>query len=378
MTKDRKVLYTASLLLVAVLLGVLFIPRSLIRSIAAAISAAAAVAIYFLIKKRSIHSINKQQVLLLTSVAGVLYLVIYYLTGIEFGFYRARTPLSVPTFLNYILPIAVIIISTEVIRSVLMAQKNKLSSVCSFIAGVLSELIIGAGLSGNITFNRFMDIVGMTLLPAIAANVLYHYLSENYGAYPSIVYRLITSLYLYLIPVYPATPDSMVALANLLVPIIMLVFVNSLYENKQREKAIKSGKNKWVGIAAIALSVSLMISLVMLISCKFRFGTLVIATDSMTGEINKGDAVVFEKYDGQIITEGQVVVFRDGNSLIVHRVVEIQRIDGSNRYFTKGDANEDRDSGYITDGDIESVVLFKVSYVGYPSIWMRDLFKNNR
>ena len=375
MTKDRKVLYASSLLWVAVLLGALFIPRSFIRSIAAAISAAAAVVIFFLIKKRRIYSINKRQVLLLVSVSGVLYLVLYYLTGIEFGYYRSSTLFSASTFLKYILPITIIIISTEVIRSVLLAQKNKLSSLCSFIAGVLSELIIGAGLSGSINFNRFMDIVALTLLPAVTANVLYHYLSKNYGVYPSAVYRLITSLYLYLIPVYPATPDSLVALASILVPLLVLGFVKSLYENKQQKRAVEIKKNKWIEITAIVISIILMISIVMLISCKFRFGTLVVATESMTGEINKGDAVVFEKYDEQIIKEGQIVVFRDGKSLIVHRVVEIQRIDGSNRYFTKGDANEDRDNGYITDGDIESIVLFKVSYVGYPSLWIRGIFK---
>lgn len=374
MTKDRKVLYTASLILVAVFLGVLFIPRSLIRSIAAAISAAAAVAIFFIIKKRAIYSINKQQVLLLTSVAGVLYLVAYYLTGIEYGFYRVRTPFSVATFFKFVLPIAVIIISTEIIRSILLAQKNKLSSTCSFIACILSELIIGAGLTGSIRFDRFMDIVALTLLPAVAANVLYHFLSKHYGAYPGIAYRLITSLYIYFLPVAPSTHDALVSLANLLVPLLILIFVKSLYENKQRAKAIKSGKKKWIEITVILLTVSLMISLVMLISCKFRYGTLVVATESMTGKINKGDAVVFERYDEQIISEGQVIVFRDGDNLVVHRVVEIQRIDGSNRYFTKGDANEDRDSGYITDSDIASLVLFKVSYVGYPSIWIRSIF----
>lgn len=376
MTKDRKVLYTSSLILVAVLLGVLFMPRSLIRSIAAAISAAAAVAVYFLIKKRSILSINKKQVLLLMSVMGVLYVVIYYLTGVGFGFHRSATPFSVPTFLNYILPITAIIISIEVIRSVLLVQGSRLAFVCAYIAGVASELIIGSGLAGSINFNRFMDIVGLTLLPAIAANLLYHYLSARYGAYPNIVYRLITSLYLYLIPICPSTPDSLFAFANLLVPIIIYVFIKSLYANKHKEKAVKAGKHSWIGIAATVLSISIMISIVMLISCQFRFGTLVIATDSMTGEINKGDAVVFEKYDGQIINEGQVVVFRDGKSLIVHRVVGIDRIDGVNRYITKGDANEDIDNGYITDADIESLVLFKVAYVGYPSIWIREIFNN--
>lgn len=375
MTRDRKVLYIASLLFTAVLLGMLFVPRSLIRSIAAAISAAAAVAIFFLIKKRSILSINKQQVLLLTSVSGVLYLVLYYVTGMEFGFHRAGTPFSVASFFSYILPITVIIISTEITRSVLLAQNNKLVSLCAFIACVTSELIIGSGLSGIITFNRFMDLVGLTLLPAIISNVLYHYLSRNYGAYPNIAYRLITALYIYFLPVVPSTPDSLVALANLLVPIAIYLFIKSLYHSKQQGRALeKSAKNKWLSYAITAVAILLMVSLVMLISCQFKYRTIVIATKSMTGELNRGDALIFERYDDQILKEDQIIVFKSDDHLVVHRIVGIERINGQNRYYTKGDANEDRDDGFITDGNIEGVALFKVSYVGYPSIWMRDIF----
>ena len=375
MTRDRKVLYTASLLLVAVLLGVLFVPRSMIRSIAAAISAAAAVAIYFAIKKRSILSINKKQVLLLMSVMGVLYVVIYYLTGIGFGFYRSLTPFSVPNFFKYVLPIAVIIVSIEVIRSVFLAQKNKLSTVCAYVIGIMSELAIGAGLAGNFTFNRFMDIVGMILLPAAVSNLLYHYLSAHYGAYPNIVYRLITALYMYVIPVRPSTPDSLVAFASLFVPLVIYVFIKALYANKYIGREPRSRRYRWVGYLSFGATVAFMISLVMLISCQFRYGALVIATESMTGEINKGDAVVYEEYDGQLIKEDQVIIYRNGESLVVHRVDGMENINGVTRYYTKGDANEERDDGYITAGNIEGVVLFKVSYVGYPSIWMRNIFK---
>ena len=34
----------------------------------------------------------------------------------------------------------------------------------------------------------------------------------------------------------------------------------------------------------------------MLISCKFKFGVLVIGSGSMTGTINKGDIVLYETY----------------------------------------------------------------------------------
>ena len=117
-----------------------------------------------------------------------------------------------------------------------------------------------------------------------------------------------------------------------------------------------------------------MVSIVMLISCQFRYGILVIATESMTGEVDKGDAVVYEQYDDQIISEGDIIIFKDGDSLVVHRVVKIERINNVNRYYTKGDANTFIDAGYRTDSNIIGVTHFKIKYIGYPSIWIRSLF----
>ena len=366
-------LYTVCALLVLALLPALFIPIAHIRIIAAVLCAVSAVVVSVFVKKRSILSIRKEQVLLLMTVIGALYIMLYYLTGIEFGFYSSLVKLSVTSFFKYILPISVIIISIEVIRSVLLAQKSKVSDVLSYVACLVAELLIAAGFAGNFSFTRFMDIVGLTLFPAVTANLLYHYLSRRYGIWPNVVFRLITTLYTYVVPIYPATPDSLFAFAKLLVPLVIYVFISSLYEQRKKY-ATEINKSKWRH-AVTAVLLVFMISIVMLISCQFRYGALVIATESMTGEINKGDAIVYEEYDEQIVNEGEVIVFRKNDKLIVHRVVEIQRIDGRNRYFTQGDANDERDSGYITDGQIEGVVLFKIAYIGYPSIWIRSVFK---
>ena len=37
--------------------------------------------------------------------------------------------------------------------------------------------------------------------------------------------------------------------------------------------------------------------LIMLISCQFTYGIMVIGSKSMTGTLNKGDAIIFEKYE---------------------------------------------------------------------------------
>ena len=114
----------------------------------------------------------------------------------------------------------------------------------------------------------------------------------------------------------------------------------------------------------------------MLISNQFYYGSLVIATDSMTGEINKGDMIIYERYEDQLVIEGQVIVFEKNKSVIVHRVADIKIINGETRYYTKGDANEDLDTGYITDSNIIGLVNYKIPFLGYPTIWVRSLFKH--
>ena len=61
--------------------------------------------------------------------------------------------------------------------------------------------------------------------------------------------------------------------------------------------------------------------------------------------------------------------------MIVHRVIDIQIINGTTRYYTKGDANEDADAGYITDDAIVGLANHKLPVLGYPTLWMRSLFK---
>ena len=63
------------------------------------------------------------------------------------------------------------------------------------------------------------------------------------------------------------------------------------------------------------------------------------------------------------------------NEKVIHRVIEIDYIDGKTRYYTKGDANEEKDDGYILDSQIIGLTNYKLSYLGYPTLWIHDIFK---
>lgn len=372
MQRDKKLLYTSSITLVVVLLGALFLPRNNGRIITALLLVISAVVIFFLIKKRPILSINKKTVFFIMVAMGAVCLVLYYLTGVHFGFYKSSTPLTIGSFFQNILPIATIIITIEFIRYILLAQNAKFMGMLAYIAGVISEVLVFSTLDYLTTFNRFMDAVGLYLFPALTANLLFNFLAKRYGFLPGIAYRLLMTLYSYILPVYPQTPDVLFSFAKLLIPLIIYVFLNALYaKGKHYEKP----KSRIMGMISMGLAALFMISIVLLISGEFRYRLIIIATESMTGELNKGDAIVYKEYDDYYIQEQDILVFLQGDRRIVHRVIEIERINGANRYYTKGDANSDMDDGYITDADIEGVVLFKIPYFGHLSLWMRDIFK---
>lgn len=94
----------------------------------------------------------------------------------------------------------------------------------------------------------------------------------------------------------------------------------------------------------------------------------------MAGSINKGDAIFFEQYRGQKLEEGQVIVFLKDNVQTIHRIDDIQILNGETIYYTKGDNNQQKDEGYRIEQDIKGIVKFRLLYIGWPTVWLNQLF----
>lgn len=373
MNRDKWILYTVSSVLPLALLGMLFLPYDLAKPVVAAWLVIAALAASLLIKKRSIPSMYAHQILGLMTLIAVVSVTVYYLLGATFGFYHSLIPLSFSLVLESMLPITLAVLATERLRTVMLAQENRAAKLSMYISGVLAEAGLLAGFSTIYHFNSFMDAVGQTLLPSLIAHGLYQYLSVRYGMWSVAVYRLIMLLYPYVIAYVPAVPDALTAFLKMLLPIVIYLFIGGLYEKKQRRALKKSTKWQY-GVSALVILLSA--CMVMLVSGQFRYGILVIATGSMSGELNQGDAAFYERYEDQTIKKGQVIVFEKNDVKVVHRVVDIQHINGETQYITKGDANDVNDDGYVTDTDIVGLVGIKLPYVGFPTIWLRELVSN--
>ena len=376
MFSDKKLSYIFSLgTLAALLLLFLFSPPLVGRIGAALCLLAAGVAATRFLKKRNIPSVNRQRVWLVMLASALLYITLYYLVGVRFGFYQNDYGLRTQVILRYLLPIGGIIFFGEVLRHVLLSQQKKGVTLLAYFIGLAGEVLTFTTLHGVGFYSTLMDLLGKTLFPAVVAHLLYQYLSKRYGIWPSVTFRLITVLTPYAIPFSPDIPPVMAALVALLLPLLLYWFIDILFEHKK--KYALQRRPRWVRTlrtVASLLVLVLMLGTALVISNRFHYGTYIIATSSMETEISPGDAVLYERWEGEFIAVGEILVFEREGTVVVHRIVDAHIVNGEYRYYTKGDANKEMDEGYVTHNQVIGVVRAKVAFIGSPVLWARRLF----
>ena len=181
-----------------------------------------------------------------------------------------------------------------------------------------------------------------------------------------------TILYAYLLPYIPNVYIFFRSFLRMLYPYIMYLVFEYTYSKSNRAVAYKDKSKNVISTFVVIVFMSLLIGL---ISCRFEYGVLVIGSGSMAGSIDKGDAVIYKQYHSEQLEKGDVIIFLRDNIKVVHRIVNIEIINDEVRFFTKGDANAAVDDGYITKDNVIGKTKIKVKYLGYPTLWLRDIFK---
>ena len=113
-----------------------------------------------------------------------------------------------------------------------------------------------------------------------------------------------------------------------------------------------------------------------MISCKFKYGALVIGSGSMTGTINKGDMIIYEsiEVEKENVEINDIIVFKYEGVRVIHRVIDKKDSGSGMRYYTKGDANPNEDTGYRTDLDIIGKVKMRLPYLGQLTVMLNEMF----
>lgn len=327
--------------------------------------------IFFKFRKDKTYA--KIQVTITMLLIGIVQIVLYLLTGFLEGFSKNAISMSFNRFLTVILPIILILVVIELLRYMISVkfEKNNLIRILSITMFVLFDVTL---FGSNVNFNSLdsvLEFLGITFFPSLVSNIVFDDMVVKYGYKPILVYRLLTTLCYYMLPIVPNMYILFRAIARIVIPLIFYFILSYMYDRVTFQEALKV-KPK-ISISSIIILI-LVIIMAGLISCEFRYGILTIGSGSMTGTLNKGDIAFFEKFNGQELEIGDIIIFKRGKRNIVHRITQVGLFNDEYVYITKGDKNKVEDNGYVYQKDIQGIVHYRIKYIGYPSIWIRNLF----
>ena len=100
----------------------------------------------------------------------------------------------------------------------------------------------------------------------------------------------------------------------------------------------------------------------------FGYSVLIIASPSMTGSIEAGDAIIIKKSDSYAV--GDVITYfpTDESFSVTHRIVRTE----GDKFYTKGDANQSEDPDPVLIEQIAGKVAVKLDKVGYFIEWLKS------
>ncbi len=103
---------------------------------------------------------------------------------------------------------------------------------------------------------------------------------------------------------------------------------------------------------------------------------LIVLTDSMDPKIKSGDVIICQEIDGEDVREGFVIAFFDpaskNDTVVTHRVVDIEEKDGILYFQTKGDANNDVDKIWVAETALIGVWKgFRLPLIGHIALFMQ-------
>ena len=300
----------------------------------------------------------------------IIYFILFYLLGLVVGLSRTSNYMTLYGINTFIIPTLFYSILREIFRYNMLCKSDG-SKICTVMVILLFIIFELCYKSFPLRFNSQYDIlkyVALTLLPVIAKNLSYTYISKKMGFKPIIIFDLIFSLYPYLIPILPNPSVYIMSVICILVPVVFAFRIVRFFEYK-KDNVLPSNYHK-KKFSGILLPVITIFAMVYIYSGYFRFYAVAIASGSMEPKIHIGDVVIIDqKFKKNDLKKGTIIAFKHNDVIVVHRIYKKIKLDGNDVYYTKGDANNHIDNFLTEEKAILGTVESKIPVIGYPTVW---------
>lgn len=301
----------------------------------------------------------------------MIYFILSYLLGLYTGFYRGIYSYQLIDIIKNVSPFIVLIISLEIVRYILLKNNpTKIQIILFIILMVILNVCIGIDSNSFRNAEQIFLFLSLILLPCIARECLYTYITYHINYMPSIIFRIIVELYIFVVPIMPDLGNYLSTIFGTFLPYIVYKQIKKKIDyNEKYPIYAKKSFNTFLGIT---ISVFLLI-MVILVSGIFNYKLIAIASNSMSPIYNRGDAIIYEKTKAEDVKEGDILAFKYNNVIITHRVMKINEENGKHIFLTKGDNNDRIDNFEIKDENVLGVVKNVIKFIAYPTIWISEL-----
>ena len=301
------------------------------------------------------------------------FMLIIYGLGIVLGFSQGYVYHNIYDFIKNIGVVVAINIEIELLRYMIVKNSFKkkttliIYTILSIIINILLEINIATLASAEDKFIFLSTII----FPIMAEEALCSYMTYKISMLPSLLYKLVIKLYMYILPIFPDLGNYMYSVVNIVLPFAIYSILNKIVIRYEKEKKELRRVNRVV--FTIPLTVFLVV-LVLLISGVFKYKLIAIASDSMSPVYRRGDAVIYEKIDVKKLEVGDILAFRKNNIVITHRIVKIWKQNDRYYFTTKGDNNNSVDSFKTSEDLVLGRVVSIYKYIGYPTVLINEFF----
>lgn len=300
-------------------------------------------------------------------------LIIVFTLGLLLGFNRSYASLNLAKNLRGFVPALLLATVTEFLRHTLLRKNvvKTLDVVFFTTITVLANILLALKPTTIVDVETLFIFVCTVVLPIVATETLCTFLVRHIGLQPSLTYKLPIKLYAYILPIIPNLGSYLYAVVAIVLPFVIYLLVLKL-ESFDRNASVRIHR---LNGSIITVPLILMLFIVVsLVSGIFKYQLIAIGSNSMQGTFSRGDAVMIEKTDAKTVKENDIIAFRKDGMIITHRVVAIHIADNSYEFITKGDANENIDSFTASGEDVIGIIRYRTKYIGFPTLWINELF----
>ena len=103
----------------------------------------------------------------------------------------------------------------------------------------------------------------------------------------------------------------------------------------------------------------------------FGYKPFIVLSGSMEPTIMTGDLAIIKICDASDLKEGDIIAFRNGTSVITHRIDKVTEEDGQKVFITKGDNNNTEDRDSVALSSVEGKYVKRIPKLGNFAMFLQ-------